>query len=218
MNWNSLPSMPIQLSCHDADFLYETAGPSSFHMYVLQHLSGSALLQGRAPLTGESLIPACSDGLVLAALLNYGIPDTIDERVLVTEMDTSTITDQHLQNISLVINSAKGVGCRIRDSMTPDRDIAEGIVHYVVGLLWQIIYVLFLSSLFFALIVPLRVLSVGWIDGARFCSGPPRADPTRTGRPSRHSDETISTATSPPMDQPSVAAPQLSLDNCSTWC
>ena len=51
------------------------------------------------------------DGLLLAKLVNLAAPGTVDERVIVK--DPTMTKDDKLNNLNLVINSAKSIGCLI---------------------------------------------------------------------------------------------------------
>jgi plastin-1 len=80
------------------------------------------------------LFTRCSDGLILAKLINDSVPGTIDERVLNTRnLNTWQITE----NNNLVINSAKAIGCSVVN--IGSSDIIKGTEHLLLGLIWQII-------------------------------------------------------------------------------
>ncbi|KAI5301322.1 hypothetical protein KEM55_004451 [Ascosphaera atra] len=81
----------------------------------------------------------CRDGLVLAKLINLSVPDTIDERVLNRPNRKSKMLNafQMTENINIVINSAKGIGCSVVN--IGSQDIMEVREHLILGLIWQII-------------------------------------------------------------------------------
>ena len=85
----------------------------------------------------EQLFSAVSNGVLLAKLINDSAPNTIDERVLVKKVNMNRF--EMLQNLNLVINSAKGVGCKITN-IRPE-DITEGKPHLILGLVWQVVKV-----------------------------------------------------------------------------
>eukprot|EP00124_Ichthyophonus_hoferi_P001652 Ihof_evm13s91 gene=Ihof_evmTU13s91 len=88
------------------------------------------------PITEHSLdlFDNCHNGLLAAKLINVAVPDTIDERALnMKKLTIYTI----LENQTLVINSAKAIGCNIVNIGA--QDLVDGIPHLTLGLLWQII-------------------------------------------------------------------------------
>jgi hypothetical protein len=68
-------------------------------------------------------------------LINVAIPGTIDVRVINTRLPLNPW--QKNENLSLAINSAKGIGCSTVNIV--QTTLAEGRPHIVLGLLWQII-------------------------------------------------------------------------------
>jgi plastin-1 len=90
----------------------------------------------------NSLFPACKDGLLLCALINDAVADTIDVRALNTgQLNTFKETE----NLNLAINSAKGIGCSVVN--VGAADIQKGTEHIILGLIWQIIRIGLLSSI-----------------------------------------------------------------------
>jgi hypothetical protein len=92
---------------------------------------------------GMSIFSAVKDGILLCKLINFCVPGTIDERAInkVKGLNAFKITE----NNNLVINSAKAIGCQVINIGAPD--LAEGKVHLVLGLIWQIIRIGLLSSI-----------------------------------------------------------------------
>ncbi|ODV95707.1 hypothetical protein PACTADRAFT_50387 [Pachysolen tannophilus NRRL Y-2460] len=90
------------------------------------------------PLDNFQMFDECTDGLVLAKLINDSAPDTIDTRVLNfpkkgKKLNNFTMTE----NANIVINSAKAIGCIVVNVHA--EDIIEGKEHLILGLIWQII-------------------------------------------------------------------------------
>lgn len=103
-------------------------------------MQGHSRLCGRPsidPRDPEDLFRSCQDGLVLCALINDSVPETIDERVLNFPAEASINTFQMTENNNVVINSAKGIGCSVVNIGA--QDLIEGRQHLVLGLIWQVI-------------------------------------------------------------------------------
>lgn len=75
------------------------------------------------------------DGIILAKLINACIPNTIDDRVLNLQKKLSPF--QMIENMNVVINSSKAVGCSVVNIGA--QDLMQGKEHLVLGLMWQII-------------------------------------------------------------------------------
>lgn len=93
--------------------------------------------------TNMSLFESVKDGILLCKLINHSVAGTIDERAINkgTKLNAFKITE----NNNLVINSAKAIGCSVVNVGAPD--LAEGKVHLVLGLIWQIIRIGLLSAI-----------------------------------------------------------------------
>ena len=90
--------------------------------------------------TGDELFAKVRDGVVLCKLLNLAVEDCADERALNFPKDGSELKPWKMhENLDLVLNSAKAIGCKIVNIGTGD--IIEGIKHNILGLLWQIVRV-----------------------------------------------------------------------------
>ena len=73
--------------------------------------------------------------LFFSKLINLSVPKTIDERVI----NKGSLNAQLIQeNLTLVINSAKAIGCTV---VNIDVDSLMTSEHLALGLLWQIIRV-----------------------------------------------------------------------------
>eukprot|EP01137_Pigoraptor_chileana_P034968 Opistho-2@28288 len=90
-----------------------------------------------------SIFEAVKDGLVLCKLINYSVPDTIDERVLNIKKKLNNF--EIVENQNVCINSAKAIGCNVVNIGC--QDLVEGRVHLVLGLIWQIIKIGLLSKI-----------------------------------------------------------------------
>jgi len=91
---------------------------------------------------GMDIFNAVKDGVLLCKLINFCVKGTIDERAINKKnLNAFKITE----NNNLVINSAKAIGCQVVNIGAPD--LAEGKVHLVLGLIWQIIRIGLLSSI-----------------------------------------------------------------------
>lgn len=131
---------------------YESGGQHSFsqeerdsfadHMNAV--LTGDADCDKRLPiaLEGLDLFNKCKDGILLSKLINYAVPDTIDERVLNTKVGMNVF--QMTENANVVVNSAKAIGCSVVN--IGGNDIISGTEHIMLGLIWQIIRVGLLSQ------------------------------------------------------------------------
>jgi plastin-1 len=108
-----------------------------FTIHINQSLKGDADLSSYLPIHTNSfsdLYNKCKDGLVLSKLINYSVPDTIDERALNKGQMNAF---QQTENNNVVINSAKAIGCSVVN--IGSQDLIEGREHLVLGLVWQII-------------------------------------------------------------------------------
>ncbi|KAJ5075609.1 hypothetical protein M0811_07179 [Anaeramoeba ignava] len=84
---------------------------------------------------GEDLFSEIADGIVLAKLLKKFFPDKIDLKRLTTKRNINKF--EVLNNINLVIQSSKKIGCKIVN-IGPE-DIYEKKVHLSLGLVWQVV-------------------------------------------------------------------------------
>uniref|UniRef100_A0A3Q3WEL6 Plastin 1 n=1 Tax=Mola mola TaxID=94237 RepID=A0A3Q3WEL6_MOLML len=85
----------------------------------------------------ENLFASVRDGILLCKMINESQPDTIDERVINTKKLT---TFKMTENLVLALNSASAIGCTVV-SMDA-HDLMAGKPHLVLGLLWQIIKIM----------------------------------------------------------------------------
>jgi len=83
-----------------------------------------------------------ADGKVLCLLVNYAVPDSIDERVI--NFKPKLNIHEQTENLNLAINSAKAIGCSVVN--VGASDIIELREHIILGLVWQIIRIGLLSN------------------------------------------------------------------------
>lgn len=77
---------------------------------------------------------AVQDGVLLCKLINSSVKDTIDPRAInIKKLNAFRIGE----NQTLAVNSASAIGCNCVN-LGP-QDMANGTVHLVLGLLWQVI-------------------------------------------------------------------------------
>jgi plastin-1 len=109
----------------------------SFIVHINQELANDKHLQNRVPIdkTSMQLFAECKDGLILAKLINASVPNTIDERVLNLNGNSSLF--KMTENGNVVINSAKAIGCSVVNIGA--QDLIDGREHLILGLIWQII-------------------------------------------------------------------------------
>jgi plastin-1 len=111
-----------------------------FTRHINNVLAGDSLVGNRLPfdLNTFQLFDECTDGLVLSALINDSVPDTIDTRVLNTPKNGKPLNNfKMLENANVALNSAKAIGCVVVN--VHSEDIIDGKEHLVLGLIWQII-------------------------------------------------------------------------------
>jgi len=118
----------------------------SFCEHINSVLGSNSLVQHLVPIDPYSiseLFSKCQDGLLLCALINDAVPDTIDVRALNTKPGMNTY--MQTENLNLAINSAKGIGCSVVN--VGAKDIQDGTEHIILGLIWQIVRIGLLASI-----------------------------------------------------------------------
>lgn len=120
----------------DVQHSYSDEEKIAFVDWINECLEGDAELATKLPISaqGEALFKACQDGILLCKLINYSVPETIDERVL-NKKNLSHF--KIMENQNLCINSAKAVGCNVVN--IGPHDLVEGRPYLLMGLIWQII-------------------------------------------------------------------------------
>ena len=84
---------------------------SAYANYINKHLGQDPSLRGRVPLdpNGKDFFERIRDGVILAKLINFVQPETIDDRVV----NMNPITDEELQqNSNLVLGAVKSLGVK----------------------------------------------------------------------------------------------------------
>ena len=114
---------------------------TEFTRHINAVLEGDRDLANKIPFPTDTfeMFDECKDGLVLAKLINDSVPDTIDERVMNKPgSKIKTLNNFHMtENLNIVINSAKGIGCSVVN--IGSQDIIEVREHLILGMIWQII-------------------------------------------------------------------------------
>lgn len=83
-------------------------------------------------------------------MINFSVPETIDERVL--NIKPAMNKFQMTENNNLLVNSAKAIGCSVVN--VGAQDIIGGREHLILGLIWQIVRVRYMF-----------LLCATWVDG-----------------------------------------------------
>jgi len=117
---------------------------AAFVDYINSGLEKNELMKGRLPINPDNndIFTACKDGILLCCLINDAVPETIDTRVINKNCKN---TFMMTENLNLVVNSAKAIGCSVVNVGADD--ILLGTPHIILGLLWQIIRIGLLSSI-----------------------------------------------------------------------
>ncbi len=113
---------------------------AEFTRHINTVLSGDLHVGNRLPFPTDTfqIFDECRDGLVLSALINDSVPDTIDTRVLNLSKNGKPLNNFKIsENANIVINSAKAIGCVVVN--VHSEDIIDGKEHLILGLIWQII-------------------------------------------------------------------------------
>jgi plastin-1 len=90
----------------------------------------------------DGLFSAIHDGTMLSKLVNLAAPDTIDERTVNFPKAGKKLNPWEVkENMNLVINSAKSIGCSIVNVHAGDLSDAKTnhTEHIVLGLVWQLV-------------------------------------------------------------------------------
>lgn len=114
---------------------------TEFTRHINSVLADDPDIGSRLPFDTETfqIFDECRDGLVLSKLINDSVPNTIDTRVLNMpgQKKKSLNNFQMSENVNIVINSAKAIGCVVVN--VHSEDIIDGKEHLILGLIWQII-------------------------------------------------------------------------------
>ena len=93
--------------------------------------------------SNNELFSKCHTGVLLCKLINAAAPGTIFEKAI--NMRANINIFQIKENLNLAINAAKSIGCTVV-SIFPE-SIIEQKEYLILGLVWQIIKILMLSSI-----------------------------------------------------------------------
>jgi len=117
----------------------------SFVEHINSSLASNPLLKGKLPINPDNndLFSAVKDGILLCALINDAVADTIDTRVINSKPNMSTF--MAAENLNLAINSAKAIGCSVVNIGAVD--IQGGTEHIILGLIWQIVRIGLLANI-----------------------------------------------------------------------
>lgn len=120
----------------DVQHSYSDEEKVAFCDWINECLGEDPDLKGKLPIpsAGDALFKACTDGILLCKLINYSVPETVDERVI-NKKQLSPF--RVLENQNLCINSAKAIGCNVVN-IHPS-DLVEGRPYLLMGLIWQIV-------------------------------------------------------------------------------
>ena len=135
------------MSKHSFDSMEE----SQFIGHINEVLAEDEWLSARFPLTTETFLDQLNDGIILAKLINHAVEETIDERAINYNAPNAAGVAkplsifQKMENLQIVVNSAKAIGCSIIN--VGASDIREKNIHIILGLVWQIIRIDLLSSI-----------------------------------------------------------------------
>lgn len=94
---------------------------------------------------GTELYDKLRDGVLLCKLLNLAVEDCTDERAINKPSGKPLGPWQINENLDLVLNSAKAIGCKVVN-IGPE-DIVEGKPHMVLALLGQVLRIHLLSQI-----------------------------------------------------------------------
>lgn len=93
--------------------------------------------------SNNELFSKCGSGVLLCKLINAATPGTIFEKAINTRSNMNVF--QIKENLNLAINAAKSIGCTVV-SIFPE-SIIEQKEYLILGLVWQIIKILMLSTI-----------------------------------------------------------------------
>jgi len=112
---------------------------------INSYLKEDDLCKKKLPINPDNheVFEKLGDGFIFSKLINRAVPGTIDMRAMNTKGNLNIF--QIKENLNLVIQSAKAIGCRIF-SIFPE-SILEKREHIILGMLWQILRLCVLSSL-----------------------------------------------------------------------
>ena len=128
-----------------AKHTYSEEEKVAFADHINRILAGDERLKDRLPMdvASDAIFRAVGDGILLSKLINKAVPETVDERAL--NLGSNLNIYQMNENQNIVINAAKGIGCKVVN--IHNEDLIEGREHLVLGLVWQIVRIQLLSQI-----------------------------------------------------------------------
>lgn len=132
-----------EMSKHSLDAQEE----AHFIAHIQDALADDPFLKDRLAQLNETFYAELRDGIVLAKLINHAAIDTIDERAInfPTERSPRLSVFKEHENLQIVVNSAKAIGCSIVNVGADD--IYAANKHIVLGLVWQLVRIDLLASI-----------------------------------------------------------------------
>jgi len=127
---------------HTATHTYSREETEAYCDHINEALGANEKLHGNLPLSVNDMFQKLVDGKVLCFLINYAVPETIDERVINTKPKMTNF--EMIENLNLAIESAKAIGCSVVN--VGASDILELREHIILGLVWQVIRIGLLSN------------------------------------------------------------------------
>jgi len=127
---------------HTATHTYSREETEAYCQHINEALGGHPKLGEVLPLNLNNMFQKLADGKVLCLLINYAIPDSIDERAINFKAKMSQF--EQIENLNLAVNSAKAIGCSVVN--VGAQDILELREHIILGLIWQVIRIGLLSN------------------------------------------------------------------------
>jgi plastin-1 len=124
---------------------YSDDEKTAFCNIINQHLRNDPDLAGFLPInpSDNDIFQKCGNGVLLCKLINAASPGTIFEKAINQKANMNIF--QIKENLNLAINAAKSIGCTVV-SIFPE-SIIEQKEYLILGLIWQIIKILMLSSI-----------------------------------------------------------------------
>ena len=112
----------------------------AFINYINTRLAHDADVKSFLPIStvdeGKSFFSSLKSGILPCKLVNFAVPGTIDENMIVKR---PRATAQMLENQQRFLDGAKKIGVIVTN--IGGQDILDGVPHLICGLVWQIIKV-----------------------------------------------------------------------------
>ncbi|KAG9393347.1 Calponin [Carpediemonas membranifera] len=128
---------------------YSLEETKAFANFINNNLGSDEALKDLLPLNpmDESLFSSVHDGTLLCKLLNFAVPNTIDERAVNWPHKKNRALNNFEigENQNVAVNSAKAVGCSTVNIGA--EDMTAGTPHLVLGLVWQVMKLALFSEI-----------------------------------------------------------------------